>query len=260
MKPTLNYIQDIALRTGKIIKKGYQQKNTIINKGQIDIVTDVDKQAEEFILKNLNKDFPTHQIVAEESGNQAGDTDHKWFIDPIDGTTNFAHKFPNFCVSIAYQYQDDLDIGVVYNPITEEMFFAEKGNGAFLNGNPIHVSTSNNLEKSLLVTGFPYDRFDNPNNNLSHFNRLALQVQGIRRFGAAALDLCFVACGRVDAYWEIRLEAWDLAAGTLIAREAGANVTKLNGNPKVLELPYSVIAANPVLHDLLKTEISKDLE
>jgi myo-inositol-1(or 4)-monophosphatase len=187
-------------------------------------------------------------VVAEETGGLEGSDVCTWYIDPLDGTTNFAHKLPIFSVSIAYAKAGELTYGVVYDPMSDEMFTAERGQGAWVNGEPISVGNAVELSNSLLVTGFPYDRFVNPDNNLEYFNRFALQVQGIRRLGSAALDLCFVACGRVDGFWEIRLEPWDLAAGTLIAREAGALVTKLDGTNDILSAPYNVVAANQELH------------
>ena len=249
MKPDLSDLESLAREAGEIIRAGFHQHNQIELKGEIDLVTETDKQSESFLLGAIADKFPTHRVISEETGGREGSDEHVWYLDPLDGTTNFAHGLPIFSVSIAYGKVGTPTLGVVYNPISDEMFSAEKGKGTWLNGSPIKASSTTKLSQSLLVTGFPYDRFKNPDNNLSHFNKFTLQVQGIRRLGSAALDLCNVACGRVDGYWEVRLEPWDLAAGTLIAREAGAIVSKTDGNPDMLTAPYSVTAANPDLYN-----------
>lgn len=249
MKPTLTDLEALARGAGKILRAGYQKQNPIDHKGTIDLVTEVDRQSEAYLLEAIAEKFPEHRVVAEETGGLEGSDDCIWYIDPLDGTTNFAHKLPIFSVSIAFADAEGLRLGVVYDPMRDEMFAAERGKGAQMNGEAIKAGTAVELSKSLLVTGFPYDRFENPDNNLEYFNRFTLRVQGIRRLGSAALDLCNVACGRVDGFWEVRLESWDLAAGTLIAREAGAKATKLNGDPDMLTSPYNVAAANPTLHE-----------
>jgi myo-inositol-1(or 4)-monophosphatase len=251
MKPRLPELEALARGAGEILRAGYHQQNPVDYKGTIDLITEVDRQSEAYLLEAIADKFPEHRVVAEETGGLEGGGDCVWYIDPLDGTTNFAHKLPIFSVSIAFADAEGLSLGVVYDPMRDEMFAAERGKGAQVNGDPIGVGATSELSKSLVVTGFPYDRFENPDNNLAYFNRFALRVQGIRRLGSAALDLCNVACGRVDGFWEVRLEAWDLAAGTLIAREAGAKVTKLNGSPDMLTSPYNVVAANPNLHGLM---------
>jgi myo-inositol-1(or 4)-monophosphatase len=251
MKPKLSDLEALAHGAGEILRAGYHQQNPVDHKGTIDLVTEVDRQSEAYLLEAIAEKFPENRVVAEETGGLEGSDDFIWYIDPLDGTTNFAHKLPIFSVSIAFADAEGLSLGVVYDPMRDEIFTAERGKGAQMNGDLIMVGTAAELSKSLLVTGFPYDRFENPDNNLEYFNRFALQVQGIRRLGSAALDLCFVACGRVDGFWEVRLEPWDLAAGTLIAREAGAQVTKLDGEPDMLTPPYNVLAANPTLHALM---------
>jgi myo-inositol-1(or 4)-monophosphatase len=248
MTPTLEDLKDLARGAGDILRAGFNHSNHIQHKGEIDLVTEVDRQSEAYLLEHISSQFPTHRIIAEETGQKDGDPDHTWYIDPLDGTTNYAHRLPIFSVSIAYAHQGQMTLGVVYDPICDELFSAQHGKGATLNGNAIHPTTQGELSRSLLVTGFPYDRFTSPNNNLNHMNRFTLRAQGIRRLGSAALDLCSVACGRVDGYWEIKLEIWDLAAGWLIAREAGAVVTKIDGSPDLSSRPYSVVAANPDLH------------
>ncbi len=244
----INDLIEIARKAGDVIRIGFDSTNEISLKSEIDLVTETDKRAEELILSEIKRKYPEHNIIAEESENSISFAEHVWMIDPLDGTTNFAHKLPIFSVSIAYLYQGEIVLGVVYDPIKDEMFYAEKENGAFLNGEKIRVSDTVDLAKSLVITGFPYDRFQNYDNNLDNFSRMALKVRGIRRLGSAALDLCYIAAGRADGYWEIRLEVWDIAAGTLIAREAGAVVTNRLGNQDVLQQPISVTAANPSLH------------
>ncbi len=253
MKPTLPDLTALAQGAGKILRAGFRQTKNINHKREIDLVTETDQASEDYILQQINARFPHHHIIAEENGESAGDPDHTWYIDPLDGTTNFAHGLPIFAVSIAYAYQGRTTLGVVYDPMRDEMFSAELGQGATLNGQPLQVSQQTDLKQSLLVTGFPYDRFTNPDNNFNHALNFLMRVQGFRRLGAAALDLCNVAAGRVDGYWEMHLERYDMAAGALVAQEAGAVVTKKDGTPDILSAPYSIVAANPTLHgEMLK--------
>jgi myo-inositol-1(or 4)-monophosphatase len=248
----------MAHGAGEVLRAGFNRSNHVELKGTIDLVTEVDQQSETYLLEQINRQFPGHNIIAEESGQVENQSEHTWYIDPLDGTTNYAHGLPIFSVSIGYVFRGEVQLGVVYNPISDEMFSARRGKGAWLNEQPIHTGSQTELQRSLLVTGLPYDRFNNPDNNLDNIKRFALQVRGIRRLGSAALDLCFVAAGRVDGYWEIRLEAWDLAAGMLIAQEAGAIVTKRDGSNRMLEKPYSVVAANPDLHTELLRVLQSD--
>jgi myo-inositol-1(or 4)-monophosphatase len=217
-------------------------------KGVIDLVTEADLQSEQFLLGEIRRRFPGHRVIAEESGGLEGDDDHIWYIDPLDGTVNFAHGLPIFSVSLAYAEQGALKLGVVYDPTRAECFSAERGRAAWLNGEPIRVSDAIDLDHSLLVTGFPYDIRTDPDNNLEHYARFALRSQAVRRLGSAALDLCYVAAGRFDGYWELRLKPWDLAAGGLIAQESGCLITGLDGNPNYFAPPRSVVVANPTLH------------
>ena len=258
MKTTLEDLKILAGQAGEILRAGFGQGNQIGLKGEIDLVTEVDQQSEALLLAEITRKFPGHQIVSEETGGVPGDGNGSvWFIDPLDGTTNFAHGLPIFSVSIAYAENGQLKYAVVYDPIHEELYSAEKGKGAYLNGTEISVSRTEELRSGLLVTGFPYDRFTNPNNNLDHFQNFALQAQGVRRLGSAALDLCYVAAGKVDGFWEIKLQPYDVAAGTLIAREAGAKVTKLNGEEDTVSQPVSIVAANPVLHPKMLAVLEK---
>lgn len=258
LKPTLTDLELLAREAGSILRSGYEARPGMapqlkVNyKGAIDLVTDVDFQSEKYLIDSIRQRFPEHRIVSEESGvNQGGDC-CVWYIDPIDGTVNFAHGIPIFSVSIAYAHQGQIELGVVFDPMRDECFSAEKGRGAWLNGQPLRTSAAVDLDHSLLVTGFAYDIRTNPDNNLDHYALFALRTQGVRRLGSAALDLCYVAAGRFDGYWELRLNSWDIAAGGLIAQEAGAIVTDLYGNPDYL-LPKlseqtSILAGNPAIH------------
>lgn len=251
MKPTLTDLQSLARAAGEILREHFHQHNHIQLKGEINLVTEADQRSEAYLLQEITARFPDHEIIAEESGKIMGDPEHCWYIDPLDGTTNFAHGLPIFSVSLAYAFQSQLTLGVVYNPISDELFAAEKGKGATLNGKPIEVARRAELAKSLVVTGFPYDRFTNPVNNLNYFNKFVLRVQGIRRLGSAALDLCYVAAGWLDGYWELHTEPWDLAAGAVIASEAGAKVSRMDGQADFLRRPCTIVAANPDLHALM---------
>jgi myo-inositol-1(or 4)-monophosphatase len=223
----------------------------------IDLVTEVDHQSEKFLLGEVQKDFPDHHIFSEESGIIQGNAEHVWYIDPLDGTVNYAHNIPIFCVSIAYAYQGTLHLGTVYDPMRDEMFLAERGKGAYLNGRPLHVSSASELQKSLLVTGFPYTAWNTPQDNFANFVKLGKLTQGVRRLGSAAIDLCYVAAGRFDGYWEISLNAWDVAAGGLICEEAGARVSNVRGEPDFVSPPQSVLASAPGIHARMLEELSE---
>jgi myo-inositol-1(or 4)-monophosphatase len=194
--------------------------------------------------------------LTEESGAHAGDADNCWIIDPLDGTVNYAHRLPIYSVSIAFQHNGQLQLGVVYDPTLDECFSAERGKGAFLNCKKIAVSQTPELIQSLLVTGFPYDR-ESPTYKRGQrlFAHMTTITQGVRRLGSAALDLCYVGCGRMDAYFELSIHAWDIAAAALIVQEAGGVVTDINGNPEFMTPPYALIGANPLVYDALQAEI-----
>ncbi len=248
MTPTLKEIEDLARRAGEILRGGYEGEHQVAYKGAIDLVTEVDHQSEAFLLGEIQRRFPAHRIVSEEIGLVPGAESDQWFVDPLDGTVNYAHGVPFFSVSIAYARNGEVTLGVVYEPLRDEMFSAEKGRGAHLNGRRLKVSEVVELQRSLLVTGFPYDAWITPQNNLEYFGRFARLTQGVRRLGSAALDLCYVAAGRLDGYWELFLHSWDVAAGGLIAAEAGARVTSLSGGEDYLAPPCSVLAAPPGLY------------
>ena len=224
-------------------------------KGVIDLVTEVDHQSEAFLLGEVQKDFPDHHIFSEETGIIQGNDEHIWYIDPLDGTVNYAHHIPIFCVSIAYASHRTSMLGAVYDPMRDEMFIAERGQGAHLNGRPIQVS-SGNRNQSLLVTGFPYNAWNTPQDNFANFVKFGKLTQGVRRFGSAALDLCYVAAGRFDGFWEMSLNPWDVAAGGLICEEAGARVTNVAGGADYISSPQSVIACTPGIHSRMLDELS----
>lgn len=253
MQPQLNDLIEMARAAGKIVRQGYGQQHDVQLKGEIDLVTEMDRRSEEFLLGEIAGRFPGQLVIAEESGLREGLGERRWIVDPLDGTVNYAHGIPIFSVSIAFAQGDDLILGVVYDPMRDECFSAERGRGAWLNGTPLKVTAVPELGQSLLVTGFSYDSWRNPDNNLDNFAQLTLRTQGVRRLGSAALDLCYMAAGRFDGYWELRLGAWDMAAGALIAQEAGALVTSARGEKDYFKPPYSVLAANPVLHAKILT-------
>jgi len=264
MQPTLSYIETLARKAGAILRNGYNKEHKVAFKGVIDLVTEVDHQSEEYLLGEVRRDFPTHHIFAEESGVIQGDDEHIWYIDPLDGTVNYAHHIPMFCVSIAYATRETstsasssarLKLGAVYDPMRDEMFLAERGKGTTLNGTPIGVSTTTELQKSLLVTGFPYDAWNTEQDNFSNFIKFGKMTQGVRRFGSAALDLCYVAAGRFDGFWELALKPWDVAAGGLACEEAGAKVTNVMGVDDYISPPQSVVAAAPGIHARMLAEL-----
>jgi len=250
MKPNIDLLIEWARAAGAILRSGLGTAFQVDFKGEIDLVTEMDRRSEDYLIGQVRAHFPDHAIVSEEAGSLDGSTGC-WYIDPLDGTMNYAHGVPIFSVSIAYAEGDQILLGVVYDPMQDECFSAELGGGAFLNGRPIHVNAQANLEQAFLVTGFPYDIRRTDFNNIELFGRLLLQAQSVRRLGSAALDLGYVAAGRFDGYWEIRLKPWDLAAGALIAAEAGAVVTSFEGHPQYLRSPYGIVVSNPVLHPQL---------
>jgi myo-inositol-1(or 4)-monophosphatase len=256
-QPTLSDLIELARGAGEILRGGYGTRHTIHHKGRIDLVTEYDKRSEEYLVAELRRRFPGHTIYAEESGRSEGRAEAIWYIDPLDGTTNYAHGFPAFAVSIAFAEAGALRLGVVYDPLRDEMFAAELERGAWLNGEAIQVSEPEDLLHSLLVTGFAYDDWV-INTNLEHFIHFSKLCQGVRRIGSAALDLCYVAAGRLDGYWEISLQPWDSAAGGLIAREAGAVVTALDGDATFLKPPYAILAAPPQLYGVMLEELKKN--
>jgi myo-inositol-1(or 4)-monophosphatase len=247
MTPTLAEVKSWAGEAGEILLKNFRQRHQIHHKGRFDLVTEADTASEALIIKKIRTHFPDHEIITEESGHLPG-AGGTWYIDPLDGTINYAHGMPVFAVSMAYSEAGQMRLAVVYDPIRGEFFSAERGQGAYLNQERIQVSEVTHLTDSLLVTGFPYNAWDSPLNNLDNYGRFARLTQGVRRLGSAALDLCYVAAGRLDGYWEIEIKSWDIAAGTLIVEEAGGLVTDMHGNRDYFHPPYSIIAAPAALH------------
>jgi myo-inositol-1(or 4)-monophosphatase len=255
MQPTLSYIETLARKAGAILRDGYSKEHKVDYKGVIDLVTEVDHQSEAFLLGEVQRDFPAHHILSEESGVIHGNDEHVWYIDPLDGTVNYAHHIPIFCVSIAYALKGDLTLGAVYDPMRDEMFLAERRKGATLNGEVLNVSSTAELQKSLLVTGFPYDAWDTEQDNFANFVKFAKMTQGVRRLGSAALDLCYVAAGRFDGFWELSLKPWDVAAGGLVCEEARARVTNIKGGVDYISPPQSVVATTPGIHARMLDEL-----
>jgi myo-inositol-1(or 4)-monophosphatase len=249
MKPTLSDLEALARAAGEILRAGFGQRHQVRYKGAIDLVTEYDHLSEGLILKEIKSRWPEHRIVTEESGILDGQDCCQWYIDPIDGTVNYAHGVPIFCVSLAYAEDGVVQLGVVYDPMRDECYSAERGQGATVNGQTIQVSQPANLDRSLLVTGFSYDIRTNPDNNLAQFAYFSLHSQGVRRLGSAALDLCYVGAGRFDGYWELAIKPWDIAAGGLIAEEAGAVVSNTQGSPDYLTAPCSILAASRNIYE-----------
>ena len=255
MLPTMEYLEKLARRAGEIQRAGYSQEHQVGYKGVIDLVTEIDHECEAYLLGEVQRDFPAHHIFAEESGVIQGNDDDIWYIDPLDGTVNYAHQVPIFCVSIAYARKGSLAFGAVYDPMRDEMFSAERGKGAYLNGVRLNASATTELQKSLLVTGFPYDTWNTAQDNFANFVKFAKMTQGVRRLGSAALDLCYVGAGRFDGFWELSLKPWDVAAGGLICEEAGAKVTNIVGEPDFISAPQSILAATPGIHAQMLAEL-----
>lgn len=227
----LNFAIEIARDAGHILLEKFGRKIQISKKGDINLVTEADLASEKFIIEKIKSYYPKHSILAEESGAAVliADSKWKWIIDPLDGTTNFAHGYPCFCVTLAVEYQDEIVIAVTYDPTRDEMFTAEKGSGASLNNKKIRVSETEQLADALLVTGFPYD-ISQRENFARHFTEMLLSSRAVRRDGSAAIDLAYVACGRFDGFWEEGLNSWDVAAGVLLIEEAGGQVTNYDGS------------------------------
>jgi len=252
MPDFLSLATETARAAGDILREGYSQKKTIALKGAVDLVTEYDHRSEALIVARLRAAFPGHAIRAEEgAGNREGG-DYEWLVDPLDGTTNFAHGFPVFGVSLALTRRGQLRLGVVYDPLRDELYAAEAGRGATLNGAPISVSTETDLSRSLLATGFPYDLRTNPHNNFAQFIQFQLRSQTVRRAGSAALDCCWVAVERLEDYWEYRVKPWDVGAGALIAREAGGRVTTATGAEEFLGRE-SIVVSNGHIHEQMLT-------
>ena len=248
---------DATKEAGKIILQYFDGTFKIDHKeGVNNLVTEVDKLSEDKIIKVIRATFPTHTIISEEVGEMIKPSDYQWIIDPIDGTVNFAHGIPICCVSIGILYNNELVMGAVFNPMMNELFFAEKGKGATLNGQSINVSKKSNFKTAFLVTGFPYAWPDSEQHPIKVFEKLVLEGLPVRRLGSAAIDLCWVACGRFDGFWEYNLQAWDVAAGYLIVQEAGGIVTDFEGGDANV-FTRQTLASNGLIHEAMLSVIKK---
>lgn len=246
-----------ARRAGRVLAERFHEPRTISYKGGIDLVTDADRASEAVLLSWLRERHPAHAILSEESG-ASGGSRYRWIIDPLDGTTNYAHQLPHFSVSIAVEGEGRVQVGVVLDPMRDELFSAVRGRGAMLNGKPIHPTRIDRLERALLCTGFPYDVREHPEGPAGLLVRFLGLVQGIRRLGSAALDLAYTACGRYDGYFEFNLKPWDVAAGALICSEAGAVPTQIDGAPYDTSV-IDVLAAAPGIAPALQAECRRFL-
>lgn len=245
----LNFTKELAFNSGKILSKYFGNVQSIHKKStSIDLVTNADIESENLIIKSIQKKFPNHTIISEESHLTNKGNDFTWVIDPLDGTTNFVHNLPIFAVSIGLKFKNKTILGVVYNPAADKMFYGIHNQGAYLNEKSINVSSSKTLSESLIVTGFPYLQDDKWDISFSIFKDFYSKTQGVRRLGAAALDLCFVAMGRFEVFYEFNLKPWDICAGSLIAKEAGAKISDWN-NRSVPDSGKRIIATNGYVHD-----------
>ena len=246
----------VAKKAAELQLKGLGQRHQIEFKGEINLVTEIDKACEKLIIDALHAAFPDHDILAEEGGGFRKNSDFKWIVDPLDGTTNYAHGYPLFCVSMALEHKGEVVLGIVFDPNRNEVFHAQKGKGAFLNDEPIHVSSIPSLIYSLVATGFAYNIRKAKENNLNHFQNILMEAQAVRRDGVAAVDLCYVACGRYDGFWELNLFPWDVAAGKLILEEAGGKVSLFNGNSFSV-YDKEILATNGNIHQEMVTILTK---
>jgi myo-inositol-1(or 4)-monophosphatase len=251
MTDYLRVAEGLAREAGALLREGYGTALQVDYKGAIDLVTDYDRRSEALILAGLRAAFPGHGILGEESGRSLGD-DYEWLVDPLDGTTNFAHAYPMFAVSLALTQRGRLVAGVVYDPLRDELFAAEAGAGATLNGQRLRVSSVADLGRALINTGFGYDVHTNPRNNVAEFTAFLMRAQAVRRAGSAALDCAYVGAGRAEGYWELGSKPWDLGAGVLVTLEAGGRVSTADGDPNFLGQP-SVVVSNGHLHEAMLT-------
>lgn len=248
MDKYLEEAEEAARKAGKMLRENINTYAEIFYKGAVDLVTDLDNRSQRMIFNHLSSRFHDHDFMGEEGLSEDRGVEFRWIIDPLDGTTNYAHRFPIFTVSIALEWKKEVVLGLVYDPMREEMFSAVKGKGALLDGKGIHVSSVDDLDKSLVATGFPYDLRQSRVNNIDHFNNFLLRVQALRRCGSAAMDLCYVACGRFDGFWELKLNPWDMAAGSLIVQEAGGRISDfMDGEFSIFG--SEILASNGLIHN-----------
>jgi myo-inositol-1(or 4)-monophosphatase len=244
-------VAEAAVReAGRYLKANLHRRGETVFKGEVDLVTEFDTGAQDILAGRLSQAFPDHGILAEEDLSRPGTSGYRWILDPLDGTTNYSHTFPVFSISAALELRGRVVLGLVYDPMRDEMFSAPAGGGAFLGSRRIRVSGVADLGRSLLATGFPYDIRTSPVNNIGHWGRFILRAQAVRRCGSAAMDLCYVACGRFDGFWELKLKPWDVAAGALIVREAGGSVSDFAGREHRLDVPET-LASNGLIHEAM---------
>jgi myo-inositol-1(or 4)-monophosphatase len=259
MAPSLDFVpamSEIARQAGALLMTHFERRVAVEYKGDVDLVTVADRAAEELIVERIRSRWPRHDLVAEEGARSETGSDYRWYVDPLDGTTNFAHSFPVFCVSLGLALRGEVIAGVIYDPTRDELFAAEKGSGAWLNQRRIYVSKIGSLSESLLATGFPsHKRHKNP--NIHFYHQITLRTHGVRRAGSAALDLACVASGRFEGFWEFNLSAWDVAAGLLLVQEAGGSVTDFSGSAVSVAEPKEVMASNGLLHHTLLREFAE---
>jgi myo-inositol-1(or 4)-monophosphatase len=258
--PTVNFefvplMSEIAREAGGLLMEYFHRRVKIEYKGEADLVTEADRASEKLILQRIRAHWPSHDVIGEEGAKIETGSDYRWYVDPLDGTTNFAHSYPVFCISLGLAFRGKGQAAVLYDPTRDELFAAERGKGAFLNGRTIEVSKVSSLAQSLVSTGFPsHKRHKNP--NIYFYHQLTLRTHGVRRAGSAALDLASVACGRYEGFWEFNLNAWDTAAGILIVEEAGGKVTGFQGQPLAIT-DRDVMATNGLIHAELLHEFDE---
>lgn len=248
MQKRLKIATDLCREAGKILRQGFTQEKTITYKDKNDLLTEFDLLSEDLIIRGIHNAFPDDSIVSEER-EPFGHSDACWIIDPLDGTTNFAHSIPDFTISVAYVEDSRPSMGVIFDPMRDELYSAMRDDGARLNGQRMRVSETDNLEESLLSAGFPYRPQGKYLDIFRQWQKLYAASLGVRHLGCASLNLAYVASGRIDGYWELQLRPWDLAAGILLVEEAGGNVTRASGRDGVLTYPCSVLASNGQIHE-----------
>ncbi len=255
MKPTLKQVIEWARGAGEILRQGYGQQHQIKHKTANDLATEIDHRSEEYLTGQIQKSFPDHSVLAEESGLYRRAAESVWIIDPLDGTLNYAHGIPFFCVSIAWMENQQLQLGVVYEPMRDECFAAERGKGAWLNDQPIRVSAVDRLIDGLLAAAFAHHEGPDMLNAIQQAADISMNSHGVRRPGAAALDLAYVASGRFDGFWGTHLHLWDVAAGALLVQEAGGKVSGMDGSPDFLQETVHILCSNPLLYPILFNKI-----
>lgn len=252
LENTLDKVKKWAKEIGELQSKKAKESNFSIDKktSNVDLVTEIDKLSEKKIIKKIKANFPEHSILAEEGGSVSNESPYTWIIDPLDGTNNYANGYPLYCVSIALEYKNEIILGVVFVPELDQLFWATKGKGSFLNGKRLKVSKKDDLDQSLVATGFPYDKLTSKYNNMAHFQKMVMEARGIRRSGSAAFDLSSVAVGSIDGFWEFKLKPWDVAAAKIFIKEAGGKVIEetwdgayliVAGNPKICDEIYKIL-------------------